>query len=579
MRKVSLGWQVFCVLTAGCIALFWAVGCGGGSGSSGNGAAADNGAAASQSITDSTLMGSVLDKSSGNAPAVAGVTVTAAKAAAPTTIVDSATTDSLGRYAFYNLPVGEELVISVSPQGVKQDQWGNTYRLFPSANRITLQATETARLDFTLSAAYGKTFDVTQDNTLSANGTVDTAAAAGEVELTANSLEDANGTAATGQVTSFIQPIDVTQATTNGGNAGIDAFPGNMQANDGTQEVDIVSYGAMNVSFTDSEGNALNLKDGSTATIRIPVPASAQATAQNHDPIDLWYFNTTTGIWEKEGTATLSGDKSYYEGTVSHFSTWNADVAEEVATVTGKVVYSDGTTPASYVLIKLTGVGYGFTYQAITDANGNFSLRARRGYDAKLEAVLPNRRESLGTKAIEDSATFSLGNLTLSFDKPETGVTSVQMTITIDADTPTGLLMSLGSVSSMWQIREASDLVFYPSGETLHIGGPESCHHDIDGDTTTPVHGIQLVSGATFDSLTEAPSSGYLLPEYDYNTDTYSNRYDVSSVTSGTAVYATRNEAGYYGKVTVVSTSRDAQTGDWTVTFTFDFNPDGGRTF
>ncbi len=580
MRKMSLSWQLFCVFAAGCVAIFWAAGCGGSSGSSST--TTGGGAAANQSITDSTLMGSVLDKSSGNAPAVSGVTVTAAKASAPTTVVESATTDSLGRYAFYNLPVNEELVISVSPQGVKQDQWGNTYRLFPSANRITLKATETARLDFTLSAAYGKTFDPTAAVTLNTNGSVTTADAAGEVELTANSLEDADGNAATGQVMSFIQPIDVTQATTNGGNAGIDAFPGTMQAIRTDQsESSIVSYGAMSVEFTDSQGNALNIKTGSTATIRIPVPTASQATAPATIP--LWYFDTSTSLWKEEGTATLSGDKSYYSGTVSHFSTWNADVPEEVATVTGTVVYSDGTTPASYALVKLTGVGYGFTYQAITDASGNFSLRARRGYSANLEAVLPNRRESLGSKAIADSATVSLGNLTLSFAKPETGQTSVQMTITIDADTDqTGLLLALGSISSMYQMVQASDLVFYnnKTAETLHIGGPMSFHHDTPGGgTTTTVHGIQLVSGATFDSLTEAPSSGYVLPEYDYSNDTYSNRYDVSSVTSGTAVYATLNEAGYYGKVTVVSTSRDAQTGDWTVTFKLDFNPDGGRTF
>ena len=43
----------------------------------------------------------------------------------------------------------------------------------------------------------------------------------------------------------------------------------------------------------------------------------------------LYHLNETTGRWTQEGTATLQTDPAtgakYYEGTVSHFSTWNAD--------------------------------------------------------------------------------------------------------------------------------------------------------------------------------------------------------------------------------------------------------------
>ena len=79
------------------------------------------------------------------------------------------------------------------------------------------------------------------------------------------------------------------------------------------------SFGVVAVELNDASGNKLQLAQGKTATITLPIPAALQANAPASIP--LWYFDDTKGWWKQEGTATRQGND--YVGVVKHFSFWN----------------------------------------------------------------------------------------------------------------------------------------------------------------------------------------------------------------------------------------------------------------
>ncbi|MEJ6556759.1 MAG: hypothetical protein QNL41_02590, partial [Flavobacteriaceae bacterium] len=82
------------------------------------------------------------------------------------------------------------------------------------------------------------------------------------------------------------------------------------------------TLGMLAVELRSETGEKLNLSEGTTATISVPLDPEILASAPNEIP--LWYFDEDNGYWIEEGSATLQGTK--YVGTVSHFSFWNCDI-------------------------------------------------------------------------------------------------------------------------------------------------------------------------------------------------------------------------------------------------------------
>jgi hypothetical protein len=89
----------------------------------------------------------------------------------------------------------------------------------------------------------------------------------------------------------------------------------------------------------------------------------------------------------QEGTATLAGSapNQYYEGTVTHFTTWNADQVMNTVRVTGCVADVNGVRLAGASVIS-DGVDYSGTSRAVTDSAGNFTISLRRSSVATLTA-------------------------------------------------------------------------------------------------------------------------------------------------------------------------------------------------
>jgi uncharacterized protein YfaP (DUF2135 family) len=212
---------------------------------------------------------------------------------------------------------------------------------------------------------------------VTAGGTVTVPSSTAQVALPANGVQRADGSLPTGNITVNITPINPAVDTT--------LMPGDFLTSTGSGNVPIESFGALNVVLTDSTGAALNLRSGQTATIRIPL---ASRNASVPSTIPLFYFNTSTGLWVQEGTATLvgSGASAYYEGTVSHFTTWNADQTYNTIIVHGCMKNAAGAVVAN-ALVSSDGIDYSGTSSVYTDASGNFSLPIRSNSEATIVGV------------------------------------------------------------------------------------------------------------------------------------------------------------------------------------------------
>jgi hypothetical protein len=140
----------------------------------------------------------------------------------------------------------------------------------------------------------------------------------------------------------------------------------------------IESFGAISVDLT--QGNTpLQLAKGQKATIRIPVQSRSAARPAT---IPLYYWDGAKALWVQEGTATLKSDANgaYYEGQVSHFTTWNADrpISESVS-IQGCVQTKAGTALASADYTVYTD---GQNYSGLawsTNTGGNFTVLAKKG--------------------------------------------------------------------------------------------------------------------------------------------------------------------------------------------------------
>ena len=189
------------------------------------------------------------------------------------------------------------------------------------------------------------------------------------VDIPGAAFELADGTAYTGNVEAEITLIDPSS------DPGI--MPGDYTTVDEATGViaQIESYGAVNITFASSDGDDLDLVSGESATIRIPV---ANGVTSPPATIPLFYFDESLGRWVEEGEATLttSNGVSVYEGSVNHFTTWNADYLYESIYIEGCVEDTAGNSVTNTV-IQTRGSDYIGTASTQTDSNGDFVVAAK----------------------------------------------------------------------------------------------------------------------------------------------------------------------------------------------------------
>jgi hypothetical protein len=149
-------------------------------------------------------------------------------------------------------------------------------------------------------------------------------------------------------------------------------MPGALMAIDkeGKQKV-LSTYGMIALDLESADGQALEIMDGQTADLELPIPAVLQDEAPAEAPLwafdlelERWYFQTTVCIKNDGGNA--------YNCDVPGTGYWNVDVALEPITLSGTVFQSD-STPAYYTKVIVEDLTNNFTYWGYTAINGFFS--------------------------------------------------------------------------------------------------------------------------------------------------------------------------------------------------------------
>ena len=153
------------------------------------------------------------------------------------------------------------------------------------------------------------------------------------VEFGADAIRTDAGDIYSGEVRVFAKWIDPTSDML------AEQMPGDLRAWDKDEElVQLATYGMVAVELESPSGVKLQLKDGSKATLTMPVPAEILNNAPSTIP--LWSMDETTGYWIEESSAILQD--GHYVGDVSHFSFWNCDAPFPLVKLTFQLKDSDG---------------------------------------------------------------------------------------------------------------------------------------------------------------------------------------------------------------------------------------------
>lgn len=221
------------------------------------------------------------------------------------------------------------------------------------------------------------------------------------MELGANAFVLPDGTVYSGDVDAEITIVDPTSDPS--------VMPGGYEAvgADGTEGL-MESWGAITANFESESGENLQLGQGQIATIRIPL-AQGRAAATSPATIPLFYYDDQEGVWREEGAATLVTENgiSFYQGTVEHFTTWNADYLYESVDVIGRVVDESGD-PVADALVTSQGQDYIGSSSVRTANDGTFHLPVRPNSDVLIAA---SRNGLSNTTSISVGDTdFELGN-------------------------------------------------------------------------------------------------------------------------------------------------------------------------
>ncbi len=209
----------------------------------------------------------------------------------------------------------------------------------------------------------GASFDATAGGDLIVGGEV-------LVTIPPNALVDAQGNPYTGIVTAELTVVDPT--------VDLALMPGDyLSEGAGGAIRPIQSYGALSLTLVGSAGEVLDLGAGQLATVNIPVATAELGTSPPSVP--FFSYDRTDGYYVEESSGTLTtltSGTSAYQGQVSHFTTWNSDVAFDPVFVNGCVVTPAGA-PFPNVRVDARGVNYLGASVAVSDANGNFRIAVR----------------------------------------------------------------------------------------------------------------------------------------------------------------------------------------------------------
>jgi hypothetical protein len=171
---------------------------------------------------------------------------------------------------------------------------------------------------------------------------------------------DQNGNPYTGSVTVAAKYLPALAPETS------EQMPGMLYAENTDGEAGaLVSYGMIVVELYGNTGQSLNIAQGSSAILHMPVDDQQAGSAPATIP--LWFFDEVAGYWIEEGSATLVDGE--YVGEVTHFTFWNCDVFYDDCQLNGLVTDNLGN-PLGSATVEIN-LGYTST-TGLTNSDGTF---------------------------------------------------------------------------------------------------------------------------------------------------------------------------------------------------------------
>ena len=180
----------------------------------------------------------------------------------------------------------------------------------------------------------------------------------------ANAVMDADNNPYTGTVQVAAQYLDPAA-----GNI-LSIMPGDLRGitTDNTEE-GLTTYGMVAVELLGTGGELLNVADGKTVQLTMPVGSTQTSSAPAEIP--LWYFDEVNGVWKEEGKATLQGNE--YVGEVSHFTFWNCDINWDLVYLDGSLLLEGVALEGANVCLTFDNNGWEATRCDLTNTSGVFS--------------------------------------------------------------------------------------------------------------------------------------------------------------------------------------------------------------
>ena len=260
---------------------------------------------------------------------------------------ETTTTDANGIFKFENVTVPENRAF------VKVEKVG----FFHGSRTFFAYANQRSNVKISL---LEKTIQGNVDMT---GGTISTPEGV-KLEFPANAIADANGNLYTGTVQVAAQYLDPTADNLSS------IMPGDLRGitTDNVEE-GLTSYGMVAVELLGSSGELLNVADGKTVQLTMPVASGQTSSAPAEIP--LWFFDETNGVWKEEGKATLQGNE--YVGEVSHFTFWNCDVNWDLIYLDGSVLLDGVNLEGAYVCLTFDNNGWEIAACDGTNSGGIFS--------------------------------------------------------------------------------------------------------------------------------------------------------------------------------------------------------------
>lgn len=113
-------------------------------------------------------------------------------------------------------------------------------------------------------------------------------------------------------------------------------FPGEFEGlSTGGESVGLESFGFAKISVTDDSGKTLDLAEGETAVLTVPIPESEPNAPET---IPLWYFDPKRETWVEAGTGVkrCESGKCFYDGKINTIASWwNCDMPSITSSIGG----------------------------------------------------------------------------------------------------------------------------------------------------------------------------------------------------------------------------------------------------